>query len=107
MICHGGVGLSASTLLAGRSLLTLPLHLEQSLLSYRLARRGLAVSIGKFDCAPDFVSTIEQVLADEAMRENVARFSRDRGGRSNADTAREVAARISASPNASKAGPTC
>ena len=44
VISHGGHGTTASTLLAGSRLLTLPTNLEQRLLSYRLSQQGLVTS---------------------------------------------------------------
>ena len=107
VICHGGVGLSGAALLAGKALLTLPQHLEQGLLGYRLGRRGLAASVGMYEREPDFPARIDKLLADESLLAGVARFRNERGGRSAASAALAAADRILGSLSVADAGRPC
>ena len=63
-ICHGGQGTIVASLLAGKPLLLLPLHLEQHLMSLRVAEFGAGVMIDVEAHDKDFAGTAKRLLDD-------------------------------------------
>ena len=75
VIGYGGTGWASMALLGGKTLLLLPMHLEQGLLAYRLTQRGLAVSsLSPFNKI-QVQARVAQLLQDTPLRERAVRLS--------------------------------
>jgi len=74
VVSHGGHGTSASTLLAGSRLLTLPTNLEQRLLSYQLSQQGL-VTTWLNDKAFNAEIALSIALGTPTVAEKVSKFA--------------------------------
>lgn len=72
-ICHGGHGLVCDMLRAGKPLLLLPRHLEEFLLSAKVAAMGAGVLINHEDIQVDLNGTLQRLMADDALLINSAK----------------------------------
>ena len=75
VVCHGGHGTTAASLLAGRPVLMLPLHVEQGLLGYNVTRRGLGMMASGANGKPDYGGLINRMLATPAFADRARRFA--------------------------------
>jgi len=89
VISHGGHGTSATALLAGSRLLTLPTNLEQRLLSYRLAQQGLiTTSLNNRTFKAEIA--INVALGNPLVSENAGRFAEAYRARTTKDASAEL-----------------
>jgi UDP:flavonoid glycosyltransferase YjiC (YdhE family) len=75
VVCNGGHGTVAATLLAGVRILMLPIQLEQMLLSQLLTRRGLGAHLSANESKIRVKQMLEHLLQDTNIELNVKRFS--------------------------------
>ena len=75
VIGHGGMGLTGMALHAGKPLMLLPLQLEQGLLAYQLAQRGLAISTLNHLNKAQVQARVTQLLQDVALQQRAMRLS--------------------------------
>ena len=75
VIGHGGMGLTSMALHAGKPLMLLPLQLEQGLLAYQLAQRGLAISTLNHLNKAQVQARVTQLLQDVALQLRAVRLS--------------------------------
>ena len=76
VISHGGSGLTSTALQAGKPFMALPSHLEQGLLAYQLAQRGLAISSLRPFNKTQVQARVAQLLHDTELRDRVGALSR-------------------------------
>lgn len=73
-ICHGGAGTTAAMLLAGKPLIVLPLHMEQTMTARRLEALGAGACV-----MPDRIGQLPRALAaalcDDQMKAAARRFA--------------------------------
>ncbi len=75
VVCHAG-GTVAASLLAGRPLLLMPVHLEQSLTARNVVNLGAGVSVGENPQNTSYRRILTQLLGDSAYREQARSFAR-------------------------------
>ena len=75
VIGHGGMGLTSMALQAGKPLMLLPMQLEQGLLAYQLAQRGLAISTLNNLNKAQVQARVTQLLQDTALRKRANRLA--------------------------------
>ena len=80
VISHGGSGLTSTALHAGKAFMALPSHLEQGLLAYQLAQRGLAISSLRPFNKTQVQARVAQLLQDTELRKRVSDMSRRYAG---------------------------
>ncbi len=98
LVITQGEGTSAPALVAGRPLLLLPEHLEQSMLIYQLARRGLALGLAPTADPASLDALLRQLIDQPAYRERAAAFARHYRGHSPALAAEAIADEVAALP---------
>jgi calicheamicin 4-deoxy-4-thio-alpha-D-digitoxosyltransferase len=75
-VTHGGFGTSLMALHYRTPLLCVPQHVENDFVAERLGELGVAQALKPADVTPESLrAAIRRVLADDAQRERVARFS--------------------------------
>ena len=80
VIGYGGTGWASMALLGGKPLMLLPGQLEQGLLAYRLAQRGLAVSTLSHLNKAQVQARVTQLLQDTALQGRARRLSQRYAG---------------------------
>ncbi len=75
VISHAGHGLTMQSLLAGRPLLLLPTHWEQSVVASHAMKIGAAFVISLSEQHPKFHRRIDDMLQNAAYREAAGRFA--------------------------------
>jgi UDP:flavonoid glycosyltransferase YjiC (YdhE family) len=88
-VSQGAHGLAAQSLLAGRPLLMLPRHVEQSALAWRLARQGFGLVVDPRRPEPDFAAPVAKLL-DGAGRQSARAFAEANAGRHSRGAAEAV-----------------
>ncbi|PHQ33160.1 hypothetical protein CEE69_22120 [Rhodopirellula bahusiensis] len=73
-VCHGGHGMVARMLIAGVPVVAIPLQLEQTLLSQRLAESGAGIQLAIKDVS-QLGEAINHILANEKYYQNAGRMS--------------------------------
>ena len=73
-VCHGGQGTTAAMLLAGKPLLLLPMHMEQTMTAHRLESLGLALSVQP-EGGAQLGRLLKRALADGAMGQAARGFA--------------------------------
>ena len=91
VVTSGGHGLVSQALRAGRPLLILPSQAEQTALSVRLARQGLAFTVDPRRPAPDFTIPLRK-LAAGALSEAAQAFATRRADHDDAALAAQIEA---------------
>ncbi len=84
VVCNGGHGTASDALRAGLPLLILPGHLEQALLTYRLAQQGLAAVVDHRNVAPSMARGVRGLAADAGYRERAQGFAAQYGDHTSA-----------------------
>ncbi len=95
-INYGSPGSASELLLAGRRLVSLPLHVEQYLLTHRLAGQGLARALGFSATLEKLAAVLRAALDDSALAENARAFAARHAGYDPATTLQTVTDRIEA-----------
>jgi hypothetical protein len=98
LVITQGEGTSAAALVAGRPLLLLPEHLEQSMLLYQLARRGLALGLAPTADPASLDTLLRQLIERPAYRERAAAFADHYRGYSPAVAAAAIADEVAGLP---------
>ena len=65
VVCHAGSGTVAATLLGGKPLLLLPMHLEQLLLSMRVVELGAGLFVEEIAAGADYQGPVRQLAQDD------------------------------------------
>ncbi len=73
-VCHGGAGTTAAILLAGKPLLLLPMHTEQTMTARRLSSLGVAVSVAP-PATGQLSRLLKRALADAGLSASAQRFA--------------------------------
>ena len=74
-ICQGGSGTMVPLLLQGIPLLTIPQHIEQSMVCTRLKSQGLAEILNRNSDQSEMTQTIKRCLDNEKLHQQATRFS--------------------------------
>ncbi|MGO9446673.1 MAG: glycosyltransferase [Thiobacillaceae bacterium] len=74
VICHGGMGTVSSALLAGKPVLTLPLHSEQRITGERVAALGCGICLVQPQVEAEIGDAISQLVGNVALRRQAERF---------------------------------
>jgi UDP:flavonoid glycosyltransferase YjiC (YdhE family) len=72
VVCHGGAGLPAAALRAGRPIVAVPMHTEQALMAYRIHTQSLGVFVDAAGEGAQFADTLRAALDTKALRDNAA-----------------------------------
>ena len=75
VICHGGHGTVAASLLAGRPVLVLHLQLEQLLLANNIVRLGLGKTVNPDSKNPNYRQLIRETLTDSEFAKRARQFA--------------------------------
>lgn len=74
VVCNGGHGTVAATLLAGVKVLMVPMQLEQLMLSHLLTKRGLGANLSITESEPRVREMFEHLISETRIKQNVERF---------------------------------
>lgn len=74
VVGHGGMGITAMALAAGKPLLLLPAQMEQFILAHRLCKRGLAIATVRHHNKQVIEELVEQLLAPDTRTDAAAAF---------------------------------
>lgn len=91
-LCHGGAGTTAAMLLAGKPLVLLPMHMEQTMTARRLSDLGVAVTVVPEACG-QLPRLLKKVLATPELAAAAGRFAARHGGYDQQATIRQAADR--------------
>lgn len=97
VVCHGGHGTVASTLLAGKPLLLLPQHLEQLLTARNLVTLGAGLAVAPKEKPESVAAKLQTLLRDSHYQHAAARFMGAYFGRNSDAAAGRIVAAIEAS----------
>lgn len=75
VVCHGGHDTTALTLLHGKPLLLLPMHLEQFLLARKVQRMGTGVLAAQEHCQSEIVPGIESLIRNQDLTAQARLFA--------------------------------
>jgi UDP:flavonoid glycosyltransferase YjiC (YdhE family) len=75
VVGHGGMGLTSMALHAGKPVLLLPEHMEQTILAYRLGKQGLALATIRQNDKSLVNQKISRLLHDDSLRLEVRKFA--------------------------------
>ena len=75
VICHGGHGTVAASLLAGRPVLVLHVHLEQLLLANNIVSLGLGKTVNPESKSPNYRQLVREALTESECAERARRFA--------------------------------
>ena len=75
VVNYAGHNLTAETLLAGKPLLLLPVHLEQDLTAQSVVRLGAGLSVRPGERTPRFRRLLERLLEETAFTDSAAAFA--------------------------------
>ena len=75
VICHGGHGTTAASLLAGRPVLVLHRHVEQLLLAQKIVDGGLGKTINPDSKNPSYKQLARDILSDSRFAERAREFA--------------------------------
>jgi UDP:flavonoid glycosyltransferase YjiC (YdhE family) len=98
LVITQGEGTSAAALVAGRRLLLLPEQLEQTMLLYQLARRGLALGLAPAADPASLPDLLRRLIDEPAFSERAAAFARHYRGYSPGLAAEAIAEAVAALP---------
>jgi len=94
-VCHGGAGTTAAMLLAGKPLLLLPMHMEQSMAARRLTDLGAASAVVPETLA-QLPRLLKKALGDASLSKAAMAFAASHAGYDQAATIRQAADRCEA-----------
>lgn len=80
VVCHGGVGTAAQSMLSGVPLLFIPSSVEQQLHATRFERLGSAISMGRERTVQHFTANLARLISDRAHAERAAQFAAHHAG---------------------------
>lgn len=75
VLCHGGTGTIVPALLAGLPIIAVPMHVEQGMVSLRLARRNFGVAVFGRELEPAIPRAIAHALASTQIAAAVNSFA--------------------------------
>jgi hypothetical protein len=75
VICHGGHGTTAASLLAGRPVFVLHFQLEQLLLAQNVVNRGLGKTVHVDSKSPNYKQLVREILGDSRFAERAREFA--------------------------------
>ena len=75
VICHGGHGTTAASLLAGRPVLAVHRHVEQLLLARNIVSRGLGKTVNPDSKAPSYKQMVREIFSDSGFAERARAFA--------------------------------
>ena len=75
VVGHGGMGLTSMALHAGKPILLLPEHLEQTILAYRLSKQGLAIATIKLRDKVLLQKKIGELLTGFHLKQSATSFA--------------------------------
>ncbi|MDH5435205.1 MAG: hypothetical protein OEX83_00460 [Gammaproteobacteria bacterium] len=75
-ICHAGHGTVAAFLIEGKPLIMLPTQLEQSIMTGRAVKLGVALDAGEMKESPDYAKTVTELMTNTVYRKNARKFAK-------------------------------
>jgi UDP:flavonoid glycosyltransferase YjiC (YdhE family) len=75
VICHGGHGTTAASLLAGRPVLVLHRQVEQLLLAQKIVAGGLGKTVNSDSKNPSYKQLTRDILSDARFAERAQQFA--------------------------------
>ena len=75
VICHGGHGTTAASLLAGRPVLAVHRHVEQLLLAQNIVSRGLGKTVNPDSKAPSYKQMVREIFSDSGFAKRARAFA--------------------------------